>query len=318
MAKMFYETVFAGAGFAGENWDITVGNNNSYTTTAGDVVFASTDNSATLSTGTWPAWIVVGTRLVTDDATNPGPFTVDSVTASKLTFVESVTDDTPVGAVEFDGSANPLIQDVLLSTGNGALTEDTPFVLTSTGALGGTRTLDLSGMEVESAAHGAQALDGRWFYLSVQNSDISATNTITVSGSTSINGNANLVISNTGDYMFYHVDNGVWRVNVLPRPSERLSTMARVAFTAADWQADTGNRGRIKVIQTGTAAAGEVGPHEVTLYDSYIVQVVNTDITPNEIVDVEVQIDSNGDVILHKAPAQPDFNGIVLVNGTLD
>jgi hypothetical protein len=318
MAKLFYETVFAGAGFAGENWDITVGYNQSYTTTAGDVAFASADSSATLSVGTWPSWVVVGSILTTDDATNPGPFTVASVTTTKLTFVESVTDDTPVAAVEFDGSANTNIQDVLLGAGNGALTEDCPLVLTSTGALGAARTLDISGLEVETSAHGAQDLDGRWFYLSIQNSDVSATNTITVSGTTSVNGSASLVIQNTGDYMFHHVEGGVWRVNVLPRPEEKLSTMARVSFTAADWQADTGNRERIKVLQTGTAGAGEVGPHSIAAYDSYIVQVINTDITPNEIVDMEVQIDSNGDVILHKAPAQKDFNGIVLINGTLD
>jgi hypothetical protein len=220
------------------------------------------------------------------------------------------------------GPADTSIIDVLLSVGDGALTEDAPHVLVSTGALGGARALDISAMEVESAAKGGQALNGRIFYLSVQNSDISGTNTLTISGTTSINGSATLVISNTGDYLFHHVSGGVWRVNVLPTPAEKLATMARVSFAASDWDAGA-SKNTIKVLQTGTPAAGEVGPHLVTPYGSYVVQVINTDLTPEwqhrlVLVDVEIQFAPNGDITLRKSPKAADFAGVVLIVGTLD
>jgi len=219
---------------------------------------------------------------------------------------------------QFDIAAGPAddgIIDVLLSAGDGALTSDAPHVLVSTGPLGGNRVLDISGLESESASQGGEALDGRFFYLSIQNTDI-LTNSLTVSGGSTINGSSTFVINTEGDYIFHHVSGGVWRCNILPRPSEKMATLARVDFTSSDWSA--GTRDMIKVLQTGTPGAGEVGPHEITAYSSYIVQVINTDLSPSEQVDVEIQYSSNGDITLRKARRAADFNGTVLILGTLD
>jgi len=212
------------------------------------------------------------------------------------------------------GPANTGLIDVLLSAGDGALTADVPHALVSTGALGGPRTLDLSGMEVESVAEGSQALRGRFFYLSVQNSDISGTNTITISGSTSINGSATLVIDQASDHLFHHISGGVWRVNVLPRPgTPGMANMERVTFLTTDWVSNA-----IKIIQTGTPAAGEVGPHSLPAYDGYLIQILNTSVSPNEYVDVEIQQAANGDITLRKAPRAAAFNGTAMIAGTAD
>jgi len=236
---------------------------------------------------------------------------------AKLNY-EHVFSSAGFSGEQFDiaaGPADALIIDGLLSVGDGLLTEDAPHVLVSTGALGGARVLDLTGLEAESAAKGGQALDGRFFYLSVQNTDI-LTNSITVSGGATINGDATFVIAIEGDYLFHHVTGGVWRVNLLPRPSENIATLARVPFASADWDAGVVNM--IKVIQTGTPGAGEVGPHLITVAGTYVVQVINTDLTPNELVDVEIQYAANGDVTLRKAQKAPDFNGVAVLIGTMD
>lgn len=214
------------------------------------------------------------------------------------------------------GPANTDIIDVLLSVGDGALTEDAPHVLVSSGALGGARQLDISGMEVESAAKGGQALDGRFFYFSVQNSDIT-TNNLTVVSSATINGAATFVIATPGDYMFHHVTSGAWRVNILPTPAEKLATLARVSFASTDWDAGA-VKNTIKILQTGTPGAGEVGPHGLTPYGSYVVQVINTDLTPDELVDVEIQFASNGDITMKKSGLGQDFAGVAIIVGTLD
>lgn len=211
------------------------------------------------------------------------------------------------------GPANTGVIDILLSVGDGALTEDTPHVLVSTGSLGAARSLDLTGMESESIAKGGQALNGRFFYLSVQNTDITS-NSITVSGSTTINGNSTFVINNAGDYLFHHISGGVWRCNVLATPGENLATITRIYFTTADWL-----NNEIKVIQAGSPGAGEIGPHGLTPFDGYVISILNTSLNPNEYVDVEIhQNDTNGDITLVKAPKAPLFNGIVIIVGSLD
>ena len=236
---------------------------------------------------------------------------------AKLNY-EHVFSSAGFSGEQFDIAAGPAdtgIVDVLLSVGDAALTEDAPHVLVSTGALGGSRNLDISGLEAESAAKGGQDLDGRFFYLSIQNTDI-LTSSITVSGGATINGDASFTIATEGDYLFHHVSAGVWRCNILPRPSEKLATLARVPFVAADWSDGTADH--IKIIQTGTAATGEVGPHDVTVSGAYIVQVINTDLTPDELVDVEIQYAANGDITLRKARRAPEFNGVAIIVGTLD
>ena len=160
------------------------------------------------------------------------------------------------------------------------------------------------------------ALNGRFFYLSVQNTNIGASN-ITISSSGTINGAATFVISTTGDYLFHHVSGGTWRVNALPRPEEPLATIKRVSFAAADWDAGA-TKNVIKVIQTGVPAAGEVGPHGLLASGSYVVQVINTDLTPDEQVDVEVQFAANGDITLRKASKMADFAGVVVIVGSMD
>lgn len=217
------------------------------------------------------------------------------------------------------GPADTGIIDVLLSVGDGVLTEDAPLVLVSTGALGGARILDLKGSESESAAKGSMALKGRMFYLSVQNSDI-ATNNITIKTTTvggTINGAADLVVSTAGDYMLHHVAAGVWRVNLLPRPAEAHASIARVTFSAADWDAGA-TKNSITILQTGAPAAGQVGPHSVKISGSYVVDVINTDMTPDEKVEVETQFDAaTGNITLKKAPKAADFAGVAVIIGSI-
>lgn len=210
------------------------------------------------------------------------------------------------------GPANTGVIDVLLSAGNGALTEDAPHALVSTGALGAARSLDLSGMEVESIANGGQDLNGRFFYLSIQNSDISS-NSITVSGSTSVNSSPTFVISTQGDYLFHHISGGVWRCNILATPGEGTASFKRLTFASGDW---TNNK--ITVKQALPIGAGEIGPHNLTPYDGYIISILNTSLTPNEYVDVEIHQALNGDVTLVKAAKAPAFNGAVMLSGSLD
>lgn len=320
MAKMNYEHVYASAGFSGECWDLVKGYNLEYTSPATDTTF-SIAGTITLATGTFPAWMQVpGTVFTTDDGGNPGPFTVLSATPSVVTVNEAVAASAGVTTVFTKGSglgADTLIQDVLLNVGDGTLTDDAPWMLTSTGALGAARELILDNTEVESAAKGGQPLNGRIFILSVQNSDI-LTNALTVTGSTSVNGSAGgIVISTEGDYLFQHVQGGVWRANILPRPSESLATIARIPFIAADWDAGA-VKNTIVVKRIAPIAAGQVGPHLLTAAGSYVVQVINTDLTPDEQVDVEIQFAASGDITLKKAAKAPDFNGVVVILGSLD
>jgi len=213
------------------------------------------------------------------------------------------------------GVANVDVIDVLLSVGDGALEPDAPHMLESTGALGGARALDISGLEAENAAQGGAALNGRFFYLSVRNSDIVASN-ITVSATGTINGAATLVIATEGDYLFHHSSSGNWRVNILPTPAEGLATIARVPFVVADWAAGTKNE--ITILQTGVPGAGEVGPHGLTPAGTYVVQIINTDNTPDEMVDAEIQFAANGDITLLKAGLGAAFNGVAIIVGSLD
>jgi len=320
MAILNFATVFSSAGFAGESFDIAAGYNLSYATVAGDVVFAATGKTLTLTAGTWPTWIrEVGKVFTTSSGTNPGPFTVVSVdgTFKILTVLETVVNETPVGVTNFLGSADTGIIDNLLSAGNGILTVDAPLVLYSTGTLGAARTLDISALEVESAQQGSQSLNGRWFFFSVQNSDISGSNTITVSATTSINGAGTLVIKRAGDYIFYHETSGIWRANLLNRPAEQHATIAMVAFTAADWSAGA-TKNQIEIIATGSPVAGQVGPHSLKVYPHYVVQICDEDVTPNELVDVEVQFDNSGNIFLVKAQKAKPFKGTALIIGSLE
>ena len=213
------------------------------------------------------------------------------------------------------GGADVGLIDVLLSVGDGAVTENIPAVLVSTGALGGARQLDLSAAEVEAA--GALAMNGRIIFLSVQNSDI-ATNNLTIIGSATINGAASLVVSSATDFVLQHVAAGVWRANVLPRPSENHATIARVSFASTVWDAGA-TKNQIKILQTGIAGAGEAGPHALLKSGSYVVEVINTDLTPDEKVEVEVQFDSaTGNITLKKAPKAADFAGVCVIVGSLE
>jgi hypothetical protein len=121
---------------------------------------------------------------------------------------------------------------------------------------------------------------------------------------------------NTGDYLFTHVADGVWRCSSMPRPSEAIATLKRILFVAADWV--NGTRNRIKIIPSGSVAPGEIGPHLLTVAGSYLVQVINTDLTPDEMVDVETQFDASGNIWLVKAEKAKAFNGVVVISGAMD
>jgi hypothetical protein len=315
MASLNYSNVYASAGFSGETWDVSKGYNLLYTSQATDVTFAI-NKTITLAAGSFPAWMLVpGKVFMTNDASNLGPFTVQSSTTSVVTVYEAVTASAGVTAT-FSSNVDTAIQDVLLSAGNGALTQDTPMVLISTGALGAARELILDAMEVETSDRGSQALNGRFFTLSVQNSDIS-TNNLTVTGSASVNGNAGgLVIGSAGDYLFQHVSDGVWRANVLPNPAESHATISRVSFNAIDWDAGS-DKNTIVIPASGSLGVGEAGPHGLSVFASYVVQVVNKDLTPDELVDVEIQFNANGSITLKKAAKAPDFNGVAIIISSL-
>jgi hypothetical protein len=173
-------------------------------------------------------------------------------------------------------------------------------------------------MEVETAAKGAQALNGRFFHFSVQNTNISLSNPITVVSSATINGAASFVISSTGDYLFTHHSAGKWRANVLEAPTENLASFKRIPFLSTDWDANTSMKNTIKAIQSGSPGLGEVGPHGLAAYGSYLVQVINTDLNPDEQVEVEVQFASNGDITIKKASKGADFAGVIVISGSLD
>ena len=117
--------------------------------------------------------------------------------------------------------------------------------------------------------------------------------------------------------MFHYTKNGAWRVNEIPTPIENAATLKRVPFIAANWDAGA-TKNTIKILQSGAPGAGEVGPHGLTAYGSYLVQVINTDATPDEQVDVEIQFASNGDITMKKSGLGQDFSGIAIIAGTLD
>jgi hypothetical protein len=324
MALINYATVYAGAGFAGESFNICEGYNLSFVspTTASFVVAGNTIN---LTTGAFPAWLQeVGKQFtISGTANNNGVFTVAAASGTVINTVEAIALESAI-LTNFDGSGCTAIIDQLLSLGNGVLTEDCPFDLISTGTLFGPVTLDLARLEKETTDQGGMAMNGRPLFLHVLNSNVSSTNTITISSSTpgTINGASTFVINNTGDYMLMHVAAGLWRVCILPKPGEGLATFKRVPFTAAMWNAGA-TKNKITVIASGSLSAGQAGPHNLTIYEGYNVDIINTDIdgtdSTSEMVNVEVKFDAaTGNIILLKAEKAKPFNGIALIVGSMD
>jgi hypothetical protein len=318
----------AAAGFSGKRWDMNLGHNLSYTTPALDATFAAGTNVISLATGTIPTWMYVGKDSIkTNSLLNPGPFTIkDNTIPGQVTVQETLTAEAGV-TVTFDGSNSNGIQDVLLkdlpALATSFLTADTPYLVVSTGALGGNRKLDLSKLEVEVALEGGKALEGRFLHLSIQNSDVNNTGlgkTITVNGSGLINGAATFVIDRPNDYWLEHDQNGNWIVTLMPSPQDKVAANKRVHFSAADWGAHPTNKNTIRVTQNTVPGVGEVGPHNLANYPCYLVQVWNEDYaTFTELEDVEPQVDKiTGDIILKKAQGAQPFNGWVIIGGTLD
>lgn len=195
------------------------------------------------------------------------------------------------------------IQNILLENGNGILTGNAPVNLISTGTLGAARTLNIAATEQ----------NGRFFFLSVRNSDIT-TNSLTVVATTDINGGgANFVINSARDFIFVHETGGTWRAY---EQKENLSNFARVfrgTFLAATWSAGTANR--ITIVRTGAPAAGQIGPHSLALASSYVVQVYRD--SDNQLVDTGVVVDPvTGNITLSKTGLGANFNGRVIVVGT--
>lgn len=259
---------------------------------------------------------------IVDFLLGQNPVAATALVAGKMYVI------TLVGTTDFVaiGAASDTVGVVFTATGPGgagttgtcegacAITEDTPLMIKSTGALGAPAIIELVGAEAEIAGNGGVALKGRMHYLSVRNTDILA-NAITLVAGATINGSAvPYTIKTEGDYLLMHEEGGAWRLNVLPRPAENLAVMARVDFVSADWSAAN----KIKCIQTGIAGLNEIGPHDITVSKSYVVQIVNTDLTPDEQVGVQVQFAANGDITLGKAAKAPAFAGTLLIVGTID
>lgn len=290
-AQPFYSHVFAAGGFSGEVFDLTAG------------PLPAAPNTGIMD-------FLLGTNSVAATALVAGKqYVIEFVGTTNFTLI---------------GAASNTVGLLFTATGPGAggttgtvqaactLTEDTPQVLISTGALGSPSLLDLSGAEAEVAGNGGVALKGRIIYLSIRNTDI-LTNSIQIVSSATINGLASFKIATEGDYILVHEQSGAWRLNILPRPAENAAVMKRVDFLTTDW---TNNK--ITCIQTGLAGPGQIGPHEITAAASYVVQIVNTTLAPDEQVGLQVQFATNGDITIGKAAKAPTFDGTLLIIGTLD
>ena len=229
-------------------------------------------------------------------------------------FFEAVLARGGFAGESFDIAAGPAdaeIIDVLLSVGDGGLTVDAPLMLTSTGALGAARELDISALEVDESG---AALGGRFFFLSVQNSDIT-TNDITIQAGVGVNGSTTtnpFVISEASDWLFVHTSGGVWRAYRQSTTVAQAAMIFRADFAAADWAAGTTNR--ITIVQAGAPGAGEIGPHGMAIASSYAVQVYRD--ANDRLVNLGVEVDPvTGDIDLIKAPAAPAEDGRVIVIG---
>lgn len=223
-------------------------------------------------------------------------------------FFETIIASGGFAGENFDvaaGPANTAVIDTLLGVGDGTLTEDAPVSMVSTGALNAPRTLDISGIEN----------DGRFFFLSVRNSDIT-TNSLSVISTTDINGNgptAGLVINEARDYLFVHESGGTWRAYQQKLSQGEDSQVFRATFAGADWTAGVANQ--IVIVQTGAAGAGEIGPHGLGIAGSYTVAVFRD--SDDELVDVGVVVDDiTGNVTLTKTGLGANFNGRVIIIGT--
>jgi hypothetical protein len=221
-------------------------------------------------------------------------------------FFETIIASGGFAGESFDvaaGPANTGVIDVLLSAGAGALTEDAPVSLVSTGALTAARVLTITAVE--------QA--GRYFFLSVRNSDI-ATFSLTVTATTDINGGgASLVLNEARDYLFVHETGGTWRAYQQKLSQGADSQVFRATFAGAVWAAGTANQ--IEIIQTGAPGAGEIGPHGTAIASSYTVNVYRD--SDDEQVDVGVIVDGGtGNITLTKSGLGADFAGRVMVVGT--
>jgi len=199
------------------------------------------------------------------------------------------------------GAANTDIIDVLLSAGDGALTQNAPINLISTGALGATRDLDITAAED----------DGRVFFLSVRNSDIT-TNDLTITATTDINGGGTtLTVSEAVDYLFVHESGGTWRAYVQSMMAG--ANIFRGTIAGTEWGAGTNNR--ITIIQTGAPGAGEIGPHGLAIASSYLVQFYRD--SDDQLVDLGIEVDGGtGDITLRKTGLAANSAGRVIVAGT--
>lgn len=326
MANNKLSHVHASAGYSGKRWDCNLGHNLSFTSASTDATFAVA-KTITLAAGTFPAWLTIGKVFTTNSLLNPGPFTVmDNTTPNVITVLETVVAEAGV-TVTLEGSEDTGIQSTLLKNlaplATAYLTEDTPHLVVSNGALGGNRILDISGMEVESAARGGKALDGRFMHLSVMNTDVDNTGfgvTLTVKASGLINGAATFVITTPNDYWFEHDQNGNWIVTVMPSPSDKVAVVKRVPFIAAKWGEHPTNKNTIVVLQTGVPGVGQIGPHSLANYDSYLAQVWNADYsTFTELTECELKVDkTTGNITMQKAQGAQPFNGEIIISGTLD
>lgn len=228
------------------------------------------------------------------------------------TFYEAIIAQGGFAGQVFDvaqGPTNLDIISVLLSVGNGAITGNAPINMISTGALGGARSLNIT----------ATQQNGRMFFLSVRNTDIT-TNNLTVVATTDINGfGPNFVISSKRDFLFVHESGGTWRAYEQKLDESTTVAIFRTSFAASVWTAGVANRIRIK--QTGAPGAGEIGPHNLAIASTYLVQVYRDDggtEPESELVDLGTRVDStNGDIVLTKTGLATAFDGHVIVSGTM-
>lgn len=223
-------------------------------------------------------------------------------------FYEAVIASGGFAGESFDiaaGPANTDVIDVLLNVNVGSnpsvLTENCPVSLTTSGTLTADVEVDLSNVEQ----------DGRFIFLSVRNSDI-ATNTITLTPTTSINGVASWTINSISDWMLVHESGGAWKIYRQKTSTAEDAYIFRGTFAAVDWSNGTNNR--ITIIRTGAPAAGQIGPHNLAQAGSYVIQVYRD--SDDELVDVGVVVDdTTGNITLSKTSLGQNFAGRVIVIG---
>jgi len=190
---------------------------------------------------------------------------------------------------DLSGTLNADIISASLAGADGTLTINAPLSLTLDTDIVASRALTLTPAEQ----------DGRIFFLKATTVGLGG-NVLTVTPSSTINGNATLAISTASEYLLVHRTGGAWDAFALATAS--AAQIYREDLASGLWAAGTGNE--ITILQTGAAGAGQGGPHALAIAGSYLVQVYSQ--TDDELKDMGIEVDgTTGNVTLTKTGLAP-------------